>query len=131
MRVTGFLLWLVMSTLIWYVGLIIFRFSIFQKEYWIIRGHKIKVSDMKFIILIILSEIVMLSYIRVNTVLGIFGYFQIFVYPTEDGILSGLLVSGGSSFIYKMYQVITNYSNLLNSKKELLNKAKENLKGGK
>ena len=110
-----------MSTLVWYVGTIIFRFSVFQKE----KIWKIRTSDMKLFILITISEIVMISYIHLNNVLGIFGYFGIFVYPLEDGILSGLLVSGGSDFIYQIYKTILTYKDLLQTKKELLDKAKE------
>jgi len=123
MKLTGFLLWIGMSTLVWYVGTIIFRFSIFQKEYWNFGKVRVKVADMKLVVLITLSEIVMISYIRINTVLGIFGYFGIFLYPLEDGILSGLLVSGGSDFIYQIYKTIINYKDLLNAKKELFEKA--------
>ena len=125
MKLTGFLLWVGMSTLTWYVATIVFRFSIFQREYWIIFGKKVKVSDMKLVVLITIAELVMISYIHLNTVLGIFGYFGIFLYPIEDAILSGLLVSGGSDFIYQMYSVIVNYKSLLQSKKALLDKAKE------
>ncbi len=75
--------------------------------------------------MIALSEIVMISYIHLNTVLGIFGYFGIFLYPLEDAILSGVLVSAGSDFLYQIYKTILNYKDLLNAKKELLNKAKK------
>lgn len=125
MKLTGFLLWVGMSTLTWYVATIVFRFSIFHREYWIIFGKKVKVSDMKLVVLITIAELVMISYVHLNTVLGIFGYFGIFLYPIEDAILSGLLVSGGSDFIYQMYSVIVNYKSLLQSKKALLDKAKE------
>lgn len=125
MKLTGFLLWIGMSTLTWYVGKIIFRFSIFQREYWTFGRFKVKVSDMKLVILITLAELVMISYIHLNNVLGIFGYFGIFVYPLEDGILSGLLVSGGSDFIYQVEKTILKYQNLLQAKTELLKKAKE------
>ena len=125
MKLAGFLLWIGMSTLTWYVGKIIFRFSIFQREYWTFGRFKVKVSDMKLVILITLAELVMISYIHLNNVLGIFGYFGIFVYPLEDGILSGLLVSGGSDFIYQVEKTILKYQNLLQAKTELLKKAKE------
>lgn len=129
MKLTGFLLWVGMSTLVWYVATIIFKFSIFQREYWIIFGKKIKVSDMKLVVIITLSELVMISYIHLNNVLGIFGYFGIFVYPLEDGILSGLLVSGGSDFVYQMYSTILNYKELLKSKKKLVDKERMRVGG--
>ena len=121
MKLTGFLLWIGMSVLVSYTGTVIFRFSVFKKE----KIWRFKTSDVKLFIMIALSEIVMISYIHLNTVLGIFGYFGIFLYPLEDAILSGVLVSAGSDFLYQIYKTILNYKDLLNAKKELLNKAKK------
>ena len=120
MHLEGFLLWLGMSVLITSVGNAIFRFSYFQEK-------SKKVSDIKFLIIIAISEIVMISFIKVNGVLGIFGYFGITIYPLEDGILSGLLVSMGSNFVYQIYKAIANYKDLLNAKREIVKKTGEKL----
>lgn len=123
MKLTGFLLWIGMSVLTSYVGTVIFRFSVFKKE----KIWKLNTSDVKLLIMIVLSEIVMISYIHLNGVLGIFGYFGVFLYPLEDGILSGILVSAGSDFVYQIYKTILNYKDLLMQKKELLEKAKNKM----
>jgi len=123
MKLTGFLLWVGMSALTTYVANVIFRFSIFKND----KIFKMKTADLKLIIVMALSEIVMISYVVLNNVLGIFGYFGIFVYPIEDAILSGLLVSAGADGLYQMYNTILNYQNLLKAKKDLINKAKNKM----
>lgn len=120
MKLTGFLLWLGMSALSNSTATILFKFSIFQKD----KIWKFKTSDVKLVTIIILSELVMITYVHLNSVLGIFGYFGIFIYPIEDGILSGLLVTGGADFLYQLYQTMMNYKGLLQAKKELIDKAK-------
>ena len=111
MVLTGFLLWIGMSVLIVAVGNAIFRFSFFQEE-------TKQVSDIKFAVVIAISEIVMISFVLTNRVLGIFGYFGIFLPAIEDGILSGLLVSMGSNFVYELYKAINNYKELLAAETE-------------
>ena len=111
MKLTGFLMWVGMSVLVTSVGNAIFRFSYFQQK-------TKKVGDIKFLIVIAIAEAVMISFVQVNHVLGIFGYFGINIYPIEDAILSGLLVSLGGNFVYQIYKAMSNYKDLLNAKKE-------------
>ena len=111
MKLTGFLLWIGESVLVTSVANAIFRFSYFQQK-------TKKVGDIKLAIVISIAEIVTISLVKVNNVLGLFGYFGIVLYPLEDAILSGLLVSLGGNFVYQIYKAISNYKDLLNTKKE-------------
>jgi len=111
MKLSGFLMWVGMSVLVTSVGNAIFRFSYFQQK-------TKKVGDLKLAIVIAISEAVMISFVQLNNVLGIFGYWGINIYPLEDAILSGLIVSLGANGVYEIYKSIMNYRQLLEVKKE-------------
>jgi hypothetical protein len=102
MKLEGFLLWVGASVLITTVGNAIFRFSWFKQ-------NSDKVSDVKIAVVMILSEILSISYVFVNKATGIFGLWGIQVYPLEDAIFSGILISGGADFVYQIYATITSF----------------------
>jgi len=111
MKLTGFLLWIGESVLVTSVANAIFRFSYFQQK-------TKRVGDIKLVIVIAIAEVVTISFVKVNGILGLFGYFGIVLYPLEDAILSGLLVSLGGNFVYQLYKSISNYKDLLKAKKQ-------------
>jgi len=111
MKLTGFLMWIGMSILVTAVGNAIFRFSYFQQK-------TKRVGDLKLTIVIAISEAVMISFVQLNNVLGIFGYWGIDIYPLEDAILSGLIVSLGANSVYEIYKSMVNYRQLLDVKKD-------------
>jgi len=124
MKLTGFLLWIGESVLVTSVGNAIFRFSYFQQK-------TKKVGDIKLAIVIAIAEVVTISFVKVNSILGLFGYFGIVLYPLEDAILSGLLVSLGGNFVYQLYKAISNYKDLLNAKKETEKQLSQTIRGKK
>lgn len=102
MILQGFLLWIGMSVLITTIGNLIFRFSYFQQDLK-------KISDLKLIIVLILSEIASISYVLFNQTAGIFSLWGINFYPIEDAVFSGFLIWGGADVLYQIYTTILSY----------------------
>jgi hypothetical protein len=102
MVLQGFLLWVGMSVLITTTANAIFRLSWFSKQSDFI-------TNLKIIIVILLSEAVSVSYVLLNQTSGIFGLWGIRIYPLEDAILSGILISGGADFVYQIWATISSY----------------------
>ena len=120
MKLSGFLLWIGASVLVAAVAKAIFRLSWFQRK-------TKKVADVKIYTTIGLSVVFAISYIYVNKTLGIFGLWGARIFPMEDAIFSGFIVSLGANGVYQVYKSIQNYQNLLDAKKELIDKAKKRI----
>jgi len=102
MQFTGFLLWLAASVLITAVANSIFRFSLFSKD-------TKAIGDLKVAIVMVLSLVFAITYVLLNNTVAIFGYFGLNIYPIEDAIFSGIIISFGADFVYQIYQTILNY----------------------
>jgi uncharacterized membrane protein YphA (DoxX/SURF4 family) len=102
MVLQGFLLWIGASILITTTANAIFRLSWFSKQ-------SDFVSDLKIIVVMLLSEAVSIAYVLKNHTVGIFGLWGIQIDPLEDAILSGILISGGADFVYQIWATIFSY----------------------
>jgi len=111
MQLTGFLLWVGASVLITTVGNALFRFSWFNQD-------TNTVKNVKVAIVMVLSEILSISYVLLNKAPGIFGLWGIQIYPIEDAIFSGILISGGADFVYQIYATITSFKDKVKAEAE-------------
>lgn len=121
MKLEGFLLWVGASVLITTVGSAIFRFSWFNQESNAVKNVKIG-------IVIVLSEILAVSYVIINNASGIFGLWGINIYPIEDAIFSGILISGGADFVYQIYQTIVSFKEKIQAQKEVASATAEKIR---
>ena len=115
MKLSGFLLWIGASILISAVAKAIFRLSWFQ-------GKSKKVKDIKIYTVIGLSIIFSVSYVYVNQTLGIFGLWGAKLFPVEDAIFSGFIVSLGANGVYQTLATLKKYKELMDTKREILRK---------
>jgi len=122
MKLTGFLLWIGASILITTAGNAIFRFSWFNRDNDTVKNAKI-------FIVILLSEVVSVSYVLLNKAPGIFGLWGIEVYPIEDAILSGILISGGADFLYQIYATIVSFKDKVKADSITSQKISQSIKG--
>lgn len=120
MKLEGFLLWVGASVLITTVCNALFRFSWFSQEINLIKNIKIG-------IVIVLSEVLSISYILLNNASGIFGLWGINIYPLEDAIFSGILISGGADFVYQIYQTIIGFKEKIQAQRDVAKKTVEAL----
>ena len=120
MKLEGFLLWVGASVLITTVGSAIFRFSWFNQDTNAVKNVKIG-------IVIALSEVLSVSYVLLNNASGIFGLWGINIYPLEDAILSGVLISGGADFVYQIYQTIVSFKEKVQAQRDVAKKTAEKL----
>ena len=122
MKLEGFLLWVGASVLITTVGNALFRFSWFNQD-------TNTVKNVKVAIVMVLSEILSISYVLLNKAQGIFGLWGIQIYPIEDAIFSGILISGGADFVYQIYSVIFSFKEKIKADAQTAQKIASNLKG--
>ena len=120
MKLSGFLLWIGASILVSAVAKAIFRLSWFQRK-------TKKVADVKIYTVIGLSVIFSVSYIYVNQALGIFGLWGAKLFPMEDAIFSGFIVSLGANGVYQTLSTLRKYKELIDAKKEVIKKTGEQL----
>lgn len=120
MKLEGFLLWVGASVLITTVGNAIFRFSWFSQDTNTVKNAKIG-------IVIALSEILSISYVLINKTCGIFGLWGINIYPIEDAIFSGILISGGADFVYQIYQTIVSFKEKIQAQRDIAKKTAQNV----
>lgn len=118
MKLSGFLLWVGASVLIAAVARAIFRLSWFQ------RSTK-KVKDIKIYTVIGLSVLFAVSYVYVNEAPGIFGLFGAKLFPVEDAIFSGFIISLGADGTYQVWATIKNYKDLMASNLKKLKELEE------
>jgi len=121
MILQGILLWIGMSVLVIAVGNALFRFSWFDQDTKAVKNAKIY-------IVLGLSIIVSVSYVLLNKALGIFGLWGINIYPLEDAILSGILISYGADSIYQIYATILSFKEKIQAQKEIAQKTAKALK---
>ena len=120
MKLTGLLLWIAGSAIATTIADVFFRLPIFRKKTeWI--------SYAKFVIVLFIAESISIAYCKINNVYGILGYFGIYIYQMEDAIYSGILMAGGASTIYEIEKTIKQYKEYLETKTELLTKAKRKI----
>ena len=122
MQLEGFLLWIGASVLITTAGNVIFRFSWFKQ-------NTDKVSDVKIAIVMALSEILSISYVFVNKAPGIFGLWGIQIFPLEDAIFSGILISGGADLLYQAYATIVAFKEERRANAETAKQIAKNMQG--
>ncbi|MEM3541200.1 MAG: hypothetical protein QXF86_03220 [Candidatus Bilamarchaeaceae archaeon] len=121
MILQGFLLWVGMSVLVTTVANALFRFSFFESDSNLIK-------NLKILIVIVLSELVSISYVLLNDAVGIFGLWGIVIYKLEDAILSGILISGGADFVYQIYKTIVSFKEKVEAQKDIARKVADSYK---
>jgi|GEM_PF-3796360 len=122
MKLTGFLLWIGASVLITTVGNALFRFSWFNQDTNTVKNAKVA-------IVMFLSEILSISYVLLNNAPGIFGLWGIQIYPIEDAIFSGILISGGADFVFQIYATITSFKDKVKADAVTAQKISHSIKG--
>jgi hypothetical protein len=122
MKLEGFLLWVGMSVLVTTLGNALFRFSWFDKDTTIVKNTKVA-------IVMLISEIVSISYVILNHTYGIFGLWGIAIYPIEDAIFSGILISGGADFVYQIYQTVVSFKEKVKADATTAQKIANNIRG--
>lgn len=121
MKLEGFLLWVGASVLITTVGNAIFRFSWFDQKTNAVKNVKIG-------IVMAMSLVLSVTYVLLNKTSGIFGLWGINIYPIEDAIFSGVLISGGADFVYQIYQTIVSFKEKVQAQRDVAKETAKRIK---